>query len=157
MPIRFISFFVLSLFAFLTATSLASKLGSPMEGCDASPRRLAPLYKSGKGSKDARIKNSYIIMFKDGVSKETFDNHINFVHSVHAESELAGRGGIRYKYDDPPTGYSGKFSKDVLDKIRARPEVDFVEENQIVRMMNSGNDSEDGTEGIDVDDEGEDS
>jgi hypothetical protein len=115
-----------------------------MERRDASPRRLAPLYmKSGKNSKDARTKNSYIIMFKDGVSKETFDSHINFVHSAHAESELAGRGGIRYKYDDPPTGYSGKFSKDVLDKIRARPEVDYVEQ--------------DGTEEIDVDDEDEES
>lgn len=64
-------------------------------------------------------------------------NHFNFLQAAHqAEPLLAGGGGLRHTFDSLLKGYSGEFSPKVLEQIRALPEVDYVERDQIVRTQN---------------------
>ncbi|KAK2463051.1 hypothetical protein APHAL10511_004706 [Amanita phalloides] len=84
------------------------------------------------------ISNSYIVVFKDGVSSDLRDNHLNFLMSVNqAEPLLGGGSGITHVYNGPLMGYAGKFSDRAIDEIRAKPEVDFVERDQVVRTQNT--------------------
>jgi hypothetical protein len=93
---------------------------------------LAPLNDPGAPAHEL-VNNSYIVMFKDGVTRDVFDNHINFVQAAHFTNPITGEdAGLRYVYDEPMTGYSGKFSPEVLQLIRAQPEVDYVDYDQIV-------------------------
>jgi cerevisin len=44
------------------------------------------------------------------------------------------KSGIHYVINGDVKGYSGMFTESVVDKIREKPEVDYVEKDQIVRM-----------------------
>ena len=128
----------LSLIAVTLATSAAA---SPLSTPPFAPSRgsslgLAPLVAQDHvyGSVD----NSYIVMFKDDVSPQLRDNHLNFLFSASREDPLWGdESGLTHVYDGPVQGYAGKFTERVVDQIRAMPEVDFVERDQIVRTQNT--------------------
>ncbi|KAG9089915.1 serine protease [Ceratobasidium sp. UAMH 11750] len=45
---------------------------------------------------------------------------------------LAGSPGLTHVYDGDLKGYAGRFSDGTLDKIRALPEVDYIEPDQVV-------------------------
>ncbi|KAH9949280.1 peptidase S8/S53 domain-containing protein [Amylocystis lapponica] len=82
------------------------------------------------------VNNSYIIMLKDDVAPVLMQNHLNFVQGVHAADALFGElDGLSHVYDGHVKGYAGKFSSETLHQIRQMPEVDYVEQDQIVRTM----------------------
>lgn len=83
------------------------------------------------------INNSYIIMLKPGVDTQSMLMHFDFLSSAHAEDPVdaydGNDGGLRHVYDGPKTkGYAGSFSDRTVERIRAQPEVDYVEQDQIV-------------------------
>jgi len=82
------------------------------------------------------LNNSYIIMFKDGVSQTLTAQHFNFVQDAHKTSPLLGEeSGVRHIYAGHFNGYAGRFSQEVIDQVRRMPEVDFVEKDQIVKAI----------------------
>lgn len=82
------------------------------------------------------INNSYIIMLKPGVDAQTMLMHFDLVSSTHAEHPLNGESsdaGLKHVYDGPKAkGYAGTFSDRTVERIRAQPEVDYVEQDQVV-------------------------
>ncbi|GBE80855.1 Subtilisin-like protease [Sparassis crispa] len=82
------------------------------------------------------VNNSYIVMFKDGISTALMQNHWNFLQAVHVEHPLLDDvDGLSQVYDGHVKGYAGKFSEGAVQRIRQMPEVDFVEADQIVRTL----------------------
>jgi cerevisin len=83
------------------------------------------------------INNSYIVMLKPDVIPSIFQNHFNFLNTIHDADPLIGDvdSGIRHVYDGHIKGYSGMFTDGVVDQIRQMPEVDYVERDQIVKTM----------------------
>ncbi|KAF8624500.1 hypothetical protein AX17_007128 [Amanita inopinata Kibby_2008] len=94
---------------------------------------LAPLVASEHPH--GTINNSYIIMFKEDTPLALRDNHFNFLQSAHQADTLLDEemAGITHVYDGHIVGYAGKFTQRVVEQIRAMPEVDFVERDQIVQ------------------------
>jgi len=87
------------------------------------------------------INNSYIVMLKPGVDAESMLIHFDFLTTAHAEDPLADSdgtdGGLKHVYDGPQTkGYAGSFSDRTVERIRAQPEVDYIEQDQIVWASN---------------------
>jgi len=88
------------------------------------------------------IPDQYIIVLKSELDKNNIENHHHCVHTAinNERRNLTKRGfldefisGIRHVYDlDDFKGYSGRFSNEILDEIRKRPEVAFVEKDQLV-------------------------
>ncbi|KAJ3996572.1 peptidase S8/S53 domain-containing protein [Lentinula boryana] len=78
------------------------------------------------------INNSYIVKFRDDLSPALAANHLNLLQTKHAESPLAGEdSGLRHVFN---FGYTGYFHDDVIDQVRALPEVEYVERDQVVRI-----------------------
>ena len=86
------------------------------------------------------IPDSYIVVFKDGVSHEAAADHHNWVQDLHlktqdAKLELRKRSqipffdtvyeGLKHTYHIPGSllGYSGHFDEDVIEEIRRQPNV----------------------------------
>ncbi|KAG8799148.1 serine protease [Serendipita sp. 411] len=81
------------------------------------------------------INNSYIIMLRPDVDSQAMLMHFDFLESAHAEDPLdaEGEGGIKHVYDGPRSkGYAGSFSDKTVERIRAQPEVDYIEMDQVV-------------------------
>ncbi|KAI0294908.1 peptidase S8/S53 domain-containing protein [Multifurca ochricompacta] len=94
---------------------------------------LAPLLTAAHEAPYGLVNNSYIVMFKKDLSPVAMNNHFNFLQSAHSEDPLLERdNGIRHVFDSHIKGYAGKFTENVIDKIREMPEVDYVERDQIV-------------------------
>ncbi|KAJ7125306.1 peptidase S8/S53 domain-containing protein [Mycena epipterygia] len=75
-------------------------------------------------------------MLKQGAPAEALQNHFNFLQAAHETDPLVDDSfAIRHVYDSGMRGYSGRFSQGAVDKLRALPEVDFVEQDQIVRTQ----------------------
>lgn len=110
---------------------LEASLASPVK--HESP--IAPLHVPAV---DARLvlNNSYIVMFKDDIPPSVFATHLSFVgfakntHPILAGGVEEGDSAIEHVYDSVVgKGYAGRFSPDVLEMIRRRPEVKFVEQD----------------------------
>lgn len=107
-------------------------------------------YLHGQDRSTHLVPDSYIVVFKDGASSAAVKGHHAHVDTLHAHDVLlrqqmilatsteapaeADLGGRRHHYDigTGMRGYAGKFSAKVVDAIRARPEVAFVERDSIV-------------------------
>ncbi|CAG8812836.1 4734_t:CDS:2, partial [Racocetra persica] len=99
---------------------------------------LAPLLSSRNAEV---IPDQYIVVFKDQLPKERVEYHHNCIRSFVEEenTKLAKRGildklihGITHIYDlKVLKGYAGKFTKEVLNKIRQSDEVAWVERDQV--------------------------
>jgi cerevisin len=97
-----------------------------------SPFNLAPMFLAEHPH--GTINNSYIVMLKDGLSAPLMQNHMNFLQTVkQADSLLHDGAGLSHVYDGHIKGYAGVFSESTLKQLRAMPEVDFIEHDQIVR------------------------
>jgi len=116
---------------FLTATVAIPYYGNGYSG-------LAPLV--SPPSADI-IPDQYIVVFKSSVTAERITCHHNDVRSMLAEeNKKVKRGfmtelvsGIKHYYEIGDfVGYSGKFSYDVLNKIRESDDVAYVERDQRV-------------------------
>lgn len=109
--------------------------GSPLF-IDTIHNEAAPIVSSVNSK---HIPDSYIVVFKDHVTKDAAEAHHMWVQGVHDEHtermELRKRGmvpdqdsvfsGLRHTYHMPGKllGYSGHFDEDVIEKVRAHPDV----------------------------------
>jgi len=99
-----------------------------------SPLLLAPFLESEHPH--GTINDSYIVMLKEDVSPSLLLTHINFLSFAYEEDPFFGDDtGIHNIYDGHIKGYSGRFTPRVVEQIRSRPEVAYVERDQIVRTM----------------------
>ena len=98
---------------------------------------LAPLHTLKAENQDRVVNNSYIIVLKDDLHTSTVDNHFNFLRAVHEEDPLIADGsvGISHMYNSYLTGYAGRFTDAVVQRIREMPEVSFVEQDSIVHAL----------------------
>lgn len=82
------------------------------------------------------VPDSYIVVFKDGVSHETASAHHEWVQDLHSSRmELRKRSqfpfldtvfeGLKHTYHIPGSllGYSGHFDEDVIEEVRRHPDV----------------------------------
>lgn len=123
-----------SLLAISVSTTLATPL-STSSHYEAHLQRahitLAPLVENEHPH--GSINNSYIIMFKQGVSPTLMDNHLNFLQTAQqAEDSMSG---VKHAYTvgNSVHGYAGEFSEETVEQLRGMPEVDLIERDQIVR------------------------
>ncbi|KAI0296765.1 peptidase S8/S53 domain-containing protein [Multifurca ochricompacta] len=124
----------LSLAASTWATPLST--GYHYDARKDSPFGLAPLLTAAHEAPYGLVNNSYIVMFKKGLSPVAMDNHLNFLQSAHSEDPLLERdNGLRHVFDSYIKGYAGKFTENVIERIRGMPEVDYVERDQVVRTQ----------------------
>lgn len=74
-------------------------------------------------------------MFKNDVPPSVFASHLNFLQHVGQAYPLQDteKGNkVAHVYDSSVArGYAGTFSRDVLEMIRERPEVEYVEQDQL--------------------------
>lgn len=80
------------------------------------------------------INNSYIVILKN-LPSSLKNNHFNFLQAAHENDPLLSEdSGIQHIYDGSVNGYAGRFTTRVIDLVRARPEVAYIEQDQIVRI-----------------------
>ncbi|KAJ7496681.1 peptidase S8/S53 domain-containing protein [Mycena latifolia] len=117
----------LSLAAAVSSTPLStSPFYSPAQR---TPLTLAPLSTSHRYG---AINNSYIVMLKRDTPASVMQNHFNFLQAAHESEPLVDDSfAIRHVYDSM-NGYSGRFSEGAVNQLRALPEVEYVEQDQIV-------------------------
>ncbi|KAK2741472.1 Secreted subtilisin-like serine protease sub11 [Myotisia sp. PD_48] len=88
--------------------------------------------------KEDLIPNSYIVVMKDEVTKLDFNSHVAWATNLHHEI-LSKRGatsfaGMKFTYDvNGWLGYSGNFDEETLQEILDNPNVNYVEQDRIVR------------------------
>lgn len=90
--------------------------------------RLAPLYISDDAE---ALTDSYIVVLKDHLDSENAMQHCHWVRALHNENTFMATlldsnaaHGIKHAFDLPKLkGYSGKFSKETLEKIRQSDDV----------------------------------
>jgi cerevisin len=90
--------------------------------------RLAPLYISDDAE---ALTDSYIVVLKDHLDSENAMQHCHWVRALHNENSFMATlldsnaaHGIKHAFDLPKLkGYSGKFSKETLEKIRQSDDV----------------------------------
>ncbi|KAG8693631.1 serine protease [Ceratobasidium sp. 394] len=92
---------------------------------------LAPVV-SHPTAEPALIPNQYIVVLKPEATVKDVHAHTLLVQEHHEADPLAGSPGLTHVYDGDLKGYAGRFSDGTLDKIRALPEVDYIEPDQVV-------------------------
>ncbi|KAJ7233714.1 peptidase S8/S53 domain-containing protein [Mycena haematopus] len=122
-----------SLSSFVLALALVVRVSSAPLSCSSSNSpSLAPLLNNHLYGP---INNSYIVVLKPETSPQILQNHFNFLATLHQVQPLSDPGfAIRHVYDHI-NGYSGRFSEDAVARLRAMPEVDFIERDQIVHTQ----------------------
>ena len=112
--------------------------GSPLV-IDTIHRESAPLISSVDAT---HVPNSYIVVFKDHVSREAATVHHSWVQDLHlanqAKGELRKRSqfsfqdtvfeGLRHTYDIAGglMGYSGHFDDEMIEELRRNPDVSVI-------------------------------
>jgi cerevisin len=74
-------------------------------------------------------------MLKPGVDSRSLLKHIDFLQFMEGASPLVSNSGSSVKdvYNGPKMkGYAGVFSDASVEFIRAQPEVEYIEQDQIV-------------------------
>ncbi|KAJ7750046.1 peptidase S8/S53 domain-containing protein [Mycena maculata] len=124
--------FALSLAAAVSSTPLStSPFYTPAQR---SPLAPAPL---SREFGYAPINNSYMVMLKQDTPAAVMQNHFNFLQAAHETHPLVDdnfRIGHVYKHTK---GYSGTFSEGAVEQLRQMPEVDYIEQDQIVRIQDT--------------------
>jgi cerevisin len=118
------------------ATGIQHVLSTPLSTSPFMGRRqqaTMPLAPFVTPSTPHLINNSYIVMFKPDVDPAAILMHLNLLESTHAEDPLSADAGLKHVYDGPKTkGYAGSFSDKTIEHTRAQPEVEYVEQDQVV-------------------------
>ena len=111
--------------------------GTPLHS--SSKQFVAPLHVPQVASNEL-VNNSYIIVFNDDVQPSAFQSHMQFlsfandVHPLHTDADGESVSEVAHVYDSIVTkGYTGRFSNDAIEMIRRRPEVKYVEQDQLMR------------------------
>jgi cerevisin len=135
-PIFSVSFLSLTLAAAALATPLSTN--HQYNGRQGPHLYIAPLYTAEHEAPHGLVNNSYIVMLKKDLPLVALANHYNFVHAAHSEDpHFDDDSGIRHIFDSHIKGYAGKFTNQVLQRIREMPEVDYVERDQIVKTQDT--------------------
>ncbi|KAJ1306096.1 hypothetical protein OPQ81_010807 [Rhizoctonia solani] len=92
---------------------------------------LAPVV-SHPSAEQAIIPNQYIVVLKPEATLDDLNSHAMSVQAHDEENPLTGGSGLLHIFDGAIKGVAGKFSDATLDKIRAMPEVEYVERDQVV-------------------------
>ncbi|PVV00834.1 hypothetical protein BB560_004770 [Smittium megazygosporum] len=83
------------------------------------------------------VPNSYIIVFKDTV-KPNDDSYTSHFEKINNYIAIRGSGDdsnkIDFVYEHVLNGYTGKFDPYLIEYIRSSPEVDYVEQDQVVSI-----------------------
>lgn len=141
--ILLISFFVKTLYTQPAATmrSLLALLPLLPALTFASPVSVGTIHNDAapllSSTSSEPIPDSYIVVFKDHVSKNAATAHHSWVSDLHASSQLRKRSqiplvdglyqGLRHTYDIAGAilGYSGHFDEDTVEEIRRHPDACF--------------------------------
>ena len=132
-----------TLYSIALLASASLSLASPLSTNTDIPRHryppsfnIAPLNVPQVAPHDL-LNDSYIVMLKEGVQPSLFASHMNFLQYANQENPLLGdESGLNHVFDSHVAkGYTGKFSKEVIEMIRRQPEVDYVEHDQIVYAL----------------------
>ncbi|KAF5355170.1 hypothetical protein D9756_005697 [Leucocoprinus leucothites] len=117
------------------SAAVATPLSTPQHDLPTrSNLALAPLVE--EHHPHGTLNNSYIIVFKDDVPLHLVQNHMNFLQDLHSEDPLVDDfSGLRHVYEGQLNGYAGHFAPNVIDRIRASPEVSYIEKDQIVHTL----------------------
>ncbi|RKP09667.1 peptidase S8/S53 domain-containing protein, partial [Thamnocephalis sphaerospora] len=83
------------------------------------------------------VDDHYIVVLKKDLSSEQLEAHHNLLAAFLAQhgglSDEGGQNELRHVYEmEGMRGYAGKFSSEVVDRVREAPEVDFVERDSVV-------------------------
>ncbi|KAK7057714.1 peptidase S8/S53 domain-containing protein [Favolaschia claudopus] len=85
------------------------------------------------------INNSYIVVLRPDAPASLMQKHFNFLIAAHQSQPLQDDTfAINHVYEHI-NGYAGKFSREAVEQLRAMPEVDFIERDQIVRTQDTQN------------------
>ncbi|KAJ2913979.1 hypothetical protein MD484_g6416, partial [Candolleomyces efflorescens] len=99
--------------------------------CSTSSLGLAPLISGDHPY--GTVHNSYIVIFKDDIHRDAMLNHLNFIQAINQADPLLGEvSGVHQIYDGHTRGYAGRFTPRVLELLRMRPEVAYIEKDQYV-------------------------
>ncbi|KAH7102193.1 peptidase S8/S53 domain-containing protein [Auriculariales sp. MPI-PUGE-AT-0066] len=94
---------------------------------------LAPLFAPPAHVAHNAINDSYIVMLKPGAVVSSHMALAQNALSANPVDVQTVSGGIRHVYDSNHVkGYSGRFSPAALEQLRAMPEVDYIEQDQVV-------------------------
>ncbi|KAI8865864.1 subtilisin-like protein, partial [Ramicandelaber brevisporus] len=88
------------------------------------------------------IPGSYIVKFRDGVSAQDSNAHISTI-SGGAAIAASNTRGIKAVWSAALKGYHGNFDAGTLSRIRADPNVEYVEQNLIVHAPHAVKPSDD--------------
>jgi cerevisin len=112
-------------FASPTATPLVSHLSS-------STSMQVPLFSAENAQ---LIDDQYMVVLKKGLDPQDIEEH----HNVLAEMIQSDRQSqLLHVYEmQGLDGYAGKFSADTIESIRKLPQVDFVEQDQVVYALDT--------------------
>jgi len=126
---------------FLAAPALASPLSTSTEPLLRGNvgLNLAPVV-SHPTAEQAIIPNQYIVVLKPEATLDDLNSHAMAVQSHDEENPLTGGPGLMHIFDGAIKGVAGKFSDATLDKIRAMPEVEYVERDQVVYAIGEPSD-----------------
>ncbi|EJD41612.1 hypothetical protein AURDEDRAFT_115386 [Auricularia subglabra TFB-10046 SS5] len=121
--------------ALATLGAAAGPLSTSPQG--ASLRRaqtltLAPVFLPTAEVAHNAINGSWIVYLKKDCPASALNDHVAMVQSAHARSAAPTNDGIRHVYDSHIKGYAGLFSDDVIEQLRANPDVDYIEQDQRV-------------------------
>ncbi|KAF8470862.1 peptidase S8/S53 domain-containing protein [Kalaharituber pfeilii] len=98
---------------------------------------LFPILGIVSGNAGDTIPDNYIIVLKDGITQEKFEEHQHWAQSKF-QSRLSHRddtslGGIHHGFQFGGLyGYTGSFDNATLEEIRQSEDVDIVEEDKVV-------------------------
>ncbi|KAJ9061990.1 proteinase B [Entomophthora muscae] len=78
---------------------------------------------------------SYIVTLKSSTEDNVLEAHLDKVRKLFVSDQgSGGKNKINYEYCKVLLGYSAEFTDEILAKIKAMPEVEDIEENQLVEV-----------------------
>ncbi|GIA24182.1 alkaline serine exoprotease A precursor [Vibrio cholerae] len=127
---KFLSLCIVSTFSVAATSALAQP--NQLVG-KSSPQQLAPLMKaaSGKG-----IKNQYIVVLKQPTTIMSNDLQAFQQFTQRSVNALANKHALEIKnvFDSALSGFSAELTAEQLQALRAAPNVDYIEQNQIITV-----------------------
>ncbi|EKY32734.1 alkaline serine exoprotease A precursor [Vibrio cholerae] len=127
---KFLSLCIVSTFSVAATSALAQP--NQLVG-KSSPQQLAPLMKaaSGKG-----IKNQYIVVLKQPATIMSNDLQAFQQFTQRSVNALANKHALEIKnvFDSALSGFSAELTAEQLQALRADPNVDYIEQNQIITV-----------------------
>ncbi|GHX85069.1 alkaline serine exoprotease A precursor [Vibrio cholerae] len=127
---KFLSLCIVSTFSVAATSALAQP--NQLVG-KSSPQQLAPLMKaaSGKG-----IKNQYIVVLKQPATIMSNDLQAFQQSTQRSVNALANKHALEIKnvFDSALSGFSAELTAEQLQALRADPNIDYIEQNQIITV-----------------------